>query len=57
VGNTLSICTLEVPTPERLDLGLFSSTAQVSGFWSINSMLLELHCIFEAPLDVLKFEF
>ena len=25
-------------------------------FWGLNFMLKELFCIFEAPLDVLKFE-
>ena len=36
--------------------GYFPQLLKYQDFWSINSMLKKLYCIFEAPLDVLKTE-
>jgi len=54
---TVSVCILE-GTDSRASgfRGYFPQQLKCQDFWSIKSMLMELCCVSEAPLVVLKFE-
>ena len=55
--NKKSLCTLEGTDTRASGIGgLFSSSAEMSGFLSLNSILKELYCVSKAPLDILNVE-
>jgi len=55
---TVSVCVLEGTNTGASGIrGYFPKLLKYQDFWSINSILKELYCVSEAPLDILKFEF
>jgi len=54
---TVSICIPEGTDSRASGIrGYFPQLLKCQDFWSIKSMLKELYCVSEAPLDVLKLE-
>ena len=53
----VSVCILEDTNTRAPGIkGYFPQLLEYQDFFSINSMLKELYCIFEGPLGVLKFQ-
>jgi len=54
---TISVCILEGADSRASGImGYFPQLLKYQDFWSIKSVLKELYCVSEAPLDVLKLE-